>query len=59
MEERGRAAPHGFSRHVRVVPCPSVATMRNITSVASFGLKFCCFTLNKGFARCKDGLKAQ
>ena len=33
--------------------------MRNITSVASFGLKFCCFILKKGFARSKDGLKAQ
>ena len=32
---------HVISRHVRVVPCPSVATMRNITSVASFRLKFC------------------
>ena len=48
-----------LSRHVRVVPCPSVAMIKNITSVASFGLKFCCFTLNKRFARGKDGLKAQ
>ncbi|WP_232504172.1 hypothetical protein, partial [Hoylesella timonensis] len=50
---------HAFSRHVRVVPCHSVATMRNIISAALFALKFCCFTLNKWFACCKDGLKAQ
>ena len=38
---------------------PSVAMMRNIISATSFGLKFCCFILNKWFSRSKDGLRAQ
>ena len=48
---------HEFSQHVHVVPCHSVATMRNIISAALFALNSVVIPWTKGLLAAKTGWK--